>query len=125
MSHYKSNLRDIVFNLFEVNDVASLLGQPPFEDFDTATVHQVLVELERLATEDMAASFVEADRHAPHLVNGSVTLPAGLKRSLDAYYDGGWDMLAVPTELGGLGAPSQVRWAGQEMLIGANPTAFF
>ncbi|MBA2337706.1 MAG: acyl-CoA dehydrogenase [Acidimicrobiia bacterium] len=125
MGHYQSNLRDIVFNLFEVNDVASLLDQPPYEDFDTATVHHLLVELERLATEDMAASFVEADRHAPHLVDGSVTLPAGLKRSLDAYYDGGWDMLAVPRELGGLGAPSQVRWAGQEMLIGANPTAFF
>ena len=125
MGHYKSNLRDIVFNLFEVNHVAGLLGKPPFEDFDTATVHDILTEMERLATEDMAASFVEADRNAPHLVDGTVTLPEGLKRSLDAFYDGGWDMLAVPKELGGLGAPSQVRWAGQEMIVGANPTAFF
>ncbi len=125
MGHYKSNLRDITFNLFEVNDLAEMLGSDPWEDFDPETVRHLLGELERLASEDMAASFVEADRDAPHLVDGSVTLPAGLKRSLDAFYDGGWDQLAVPKELGGLGAPSQVRWAGQEMLVGANPAAFF
>ena len=125
MGHYKSNLRDITFNLFEVNDLAEMLGSHPWEDFDPPTVRDLLGELERLASEDMAASFVEADRHAPHLVDGSVTLPEGLKRSLDAFYDGGWDLLAIPKELGGLGAPSQVRWAGQEMLVGANPAAFF
>jgi alkylation response protein AidB-like acyl-CoA dehydrogenase len=125
MGHYKSNLRDIFFNLFEVNDLAGVLGRAPWEDFDPATVRDILAELERLASEDMAASFGESDRNAPHLVDGSVTLPDGLKRSLDAFYDGGWDLLAVPKELGGLGAPSQVRWAGQEMMVGANPTAFF
>ena len=125
MGHYKCNLRDIVFNLFEVNDLEQHLGKPPWADFDAATVRGILGELERLAAEDMAASFAEADRNPPHLVDGGVHLPDGLKRSLDAFYDGGWHLLSVPTDLGGMGAPSQVRWAGQEMMVGANPAAFF
>ncbi len=125
MSHYKSNLRDIEFNLFEVLDLPAVLEDEQFSDFDKETVKHILVELERLATDDMAASFVDADRNPPKLVDGKVELPASLKKSLDAFYDGGWDLLGVPKELGGMGAPSLVRWAGQEMLVGANPTAFF
>ena len=125
MSHYKTNLRDIEFNLFEVLGLGAHLTKEPFEDFDSDTVKHILLELERLATEDMAASFADADRNPPKLVDGKVELPASLKKSLDAYYDGGWDMLGVPKDLGGLGAPNMVRWAGQEMLVGANPSAFF
>jgi alkylation response protein AidB-like acyl-CoA dehydrogenase len=125
MSHYKSNVRDIDFNLFEVLDFDSILEDEQFSEFDRDTVRHILSELERLATEDMAASFVDADRNPPKLVDGNVGLPASLKRSLDAFYDGGWDMLGVPQDLGGLGAPAMLRWAGQEMLVGANPTAYF
>ncbi len=125
MSHYKSNLRDIEFNLFEVLDLDSLLEDDQFAEFDHDTVTHILTELERLATEDMAASFVDADRNPPKLIDGTVELPASLKKSLDAFYGGGWGMLGVPQDLGGLGAPALLRWAGQEMLVGANPTAFF
>ncbi len=124
MTHYRSNLRDILFNLFEVHHLEEYLGEGPFEDFDRDTVHQILAELERLATEDMAASFVDADRNPPKLVDGGVELCEGLKTSLDAYYAGGWQMLGVPKEHGGMGAPALVRWAGQELLVGANPAAF-
>ncbi|HEY3648935.1 MAG TPA: acyl-CoA dehydrogenase N-terminal domain-containing protein, partial [Streptosporangiaceae bacterium] len=34
MSHYKSNLRDIQFNLFEVLRRQDLLGQPPYDELD-------------------------------------------------------------------------------------------
>ncbi len=125
MSHYKSNLRDIEFNLFEVLGIDDLLAHDVYGGFDGATVRQILGELRRLATDDMAASFADADRHPPTLDNGVVTLPDSMKRSIDAFYEGGWDMLAVPPELGGMGAPALVRWAGQEMLVGANPAAYF
>ena len=124
MSHYKSNLRDIDFNLFEVLGLEEMLAAGG-TDFDRPTVEHVLGELERLAADDMAASFADGDRNPPRLVDGEVVLPESLKRSLDAFYDGGWDLLAVPPALGGLGAPAMVRWAGQELLVGANPAAFF
>ena len=43
MSHYKSNLRDIEFNLFEVLRRQDLLGQPPpTPNFDEETVRGIL-----------------------------------------------------------------------------------
>jgi hypothetical protein len=63
VSHYKSNLRDIEFNLFEVLGRDEILGQGPFADVDGETARSILAEVDRLAREDLAASFEEADRH--------------------------------------------------------------
>jgi hypothetical protein len=55
MSHYKSNLRDIEFNLFEVFGAQDRLGHGPFADLDVETARHTLVEVERLATGPLAA----------------------------------------------------------------------
>jgi hypothetical protein len=46
MSHYKSNLRDIEFNLFEVLRRQDVLGQPPFDEVDAETARGILSDLE-------------------------------------------------------------------------------
>ncbi len=125
MGHYKSNVRDILFNLFEVNHLDDDLGAAPFEDLDSEIVGDIVGEIDRLAREEFAASFADADRNPPKLVDGEVVLPDSLKASLAAVYEGGWDRLGIARELGGFGSPSQVRWAAQEMLVGANGAAFF
>ena len=125
MTHYKSNLRDIEFNLFEANRLESYLSAAPFEEFDHETVMDLLREIDRLAREDFAASFVDADRNPPRLEDGRVLLSDAIKASLDAYYEGGWDRLAYPTELGGYGAPPSLNWAVEELLVGANPGIYF
>jgi len=38
MSHYKSNLRDIKFNLFEVLQRQDVLGAAPYPDMDADTI---------------------------------------------------------------------------------------
>ncbi len=124
MDHFKSNMRDLEFNLFEVNRVHEYFGKAPFDSFDADTARDALREVDRLAREDFAASFVEADRTPLRLVDGTVRLPDGVKKSLDALYDGGWHLLGVPQELGGFGAPNALRWAATELLVGANPAIF-
>lgn len=57
MSHYKSNLRDVEFNLFELFNRQDILGTGPFEEVDTDTAKSILTEIERIAREDLAASF--------------------------------------------------------------------
>ena len=42
MGHYKSNLRDIEFNLFEVLRRQDLLGQEPFTELDEQTISATL-----------------------------------------------------------------------------------
>ncbi len=124
MEHFKSNMRDLEFNLFEANRVHEYFGEAPFDSFDADTARDALREVDRLAREDFAASFVEADRTALTLEDGTVRLPDGVKKSLDALYDGGWHLLGVPQELGGFGAPNALRWAATELLVGANPAIF-
>ncbi len=124
MSHYKTNLRDIKFNLFEAYKTQEYLGEAPFADMDQETAIHMLGEVERFSVEEFASSFVDADRNPPVLEDGEIKLPQSLKDSFNAYLDAGWDDLFRPPELGGVAAPMSLRWAVQELLVGANPAAF-
>jgi alkylation response protein AidB-like acyl-CoA dehydrogenase len=126
LSHYKSNLRDIEFNLFEVLRRQDVLGQPPYPELDEETARSILAELNRLATGSLADSFAEADRNPPVFdpATGSVTIPEGFKRSYRAFMDGQWWRLTVPPGLGGTGAPRSLHWALAELVLGANPAVW-
>jgi alkylation response protein AidB-like acyl-CoA dehydrogenase len=126
VSHYKSNLRDIEFTLYEVLGTEAVYGTGPYAQMDVDTARGVLREVDRLAREDMAASFVEGDRNPPRFdpETGSVTLPDAFNKSLDAFFDGEWYRLDLPEHLGGSGAPASLRWACAELLCGANAAAF-
>ncbi|MCO5997551.1 acyl-CoA dehydrogenase [Actinoallomurus rhizosphaericola] len=124
MGHYKSNLRDIEFNLFEVLGRQEILGTGPFGEVDEATARSVLDEVNRLATGVLAESFEDADRHPPVFdpETHSVTMPESFKKSFRAYFnDAEWWRLELPTELGGMNAPRTLHWAVAELILGANP----
>lgn len=125
MGHYRSNLQDIRFNLFEVNRIQGYLGSGKWATLDEETVGDILTELERLATEDYAASYEDQDRIPLELVDGEVRLPESLKASVRAFRDGGWDRLGLPEEMDGMSVPPSLTWAVSEMLLGANTTAQF
>jgi alkylation response protein AidB-like acyl-CoA dehydrogenase len=126
MSHYKSNLRDLEFTLFEVLRVQERMGVGPYAEMDRDTAHNILAELDRLARGPLAESFAESDRHPPTFdpETHTVELPAAFKKSYQALWDGEWYRLDLPTELGGFGAPPTLRWAASELMLGANPAVF-
>jgi len=126
LSHYKSNLRDIEFNLFEMLRRQDVLGKAPYPELDTETVREVLAEVNRLAVGPLADSFAEADRNPPVFdpATGSVTIPDGFKRSYRAFMDAQWWRLDVPPGLGGTGAPRSLHWAVAELVLGANPAVW-
>ncbi|HXA60554.1 MAG TPA: acyl-CoA dehydrogenase [Streptosporangiaceae bacterium] len=123
MGHYKSNLRDLEFNLFEVFGLGDVLGTGPFAEVDVDTARSILDEVNRLATGPLAESFADADRHPPVFdpADGSVTMPESFKKSFQAWIDAEWWRLQLPEELGGNNAPSSLNWAVAEMVLGANP----
>ena len=126
MSHYKSNLRDIEFNLFEVLGRQNVLGTGPFAEVDEETARDMLAEVNRLAVGPVAESFVDADRNPPVFDpgTGSVTLPASFRKSFRALMDAQWWRLAVPPELGGTVVPRSLAWAVAEAVLGANPAVW-
>jgi alkylation response protein AidB-like acyl-CoA dehydrogenase len=123
MSHYKSNLRDIEFNLFEVLRRQDLLGQAPYQELDTETARGVLSELDRMATGPLAASFADADRNPPVFdpATHSVQIPESLRKSYRTFMDAEWYRLSLPAELGGTPAPRSLNWAMAELILGSNP----
>ncbi len=125
--HYRSNVRDVQFNLFEALDIGrTSLGRAPFASMDEASAREAVRECERLCSTEIAASFYEADREPPTIdAQGNVTLPVGLKRSLARYLEADWHMLEVPERLGGVGAPPSVVWGLFEFVSGSNPSMAF
>ncbi|MBO0880655.1 MAG: acyl-CoA dehydrogenase [Mycobacterium sp.] len=126
MSHYKSNVRDQVFNLFEVFGVDQVLGDGAYSDLDVDTAHEMLVEMSRLAEGPIAASFVEGDRNPPVFdpETHSVALPESFKKSVRAVLEAGWDKVGIDEALGGTPMPKALLWALHEHILGANPAAW-
>ena len=123
MGHYKSNLRDLEFNLFEVFGRSEVLGQGPYEAVDTDTAREMLKEYARLAENELAESFADADRNPPVFdpETSSVAMPESFKKSYKAFQDAGFWSLDLPEELDGTVAPPSLRWAMNELVLGANP----
>ena len=123
MGHYRSNLRDLEFNLFEVFGRDEILGSGRYSEIDAETARSILAEVERLASTELAASLLDSDRHPPVFDSGtnSARLPEAFKRSFRAYQDAEWYRLDLPAELGGIVVPPSLRWAVAELVLGANP----
>ncbi len=123
MSHYKSNIRDIEFNLFEVLGRDEILGKGLFEEIDTDTAKSILGEVDRLAREEIAASFEDGDRNPPVFdpETHEVKMNPAFTKSYHAFMDAEWYRLQLPAELGGTPAPATLVWSTAELVLGANP----
>jgi alkylation response protein AidB-like acyl-CoA dehydrogenase len=126
MGHYKSNVRDLEFNLFETLGLEQVLADEAFGDLDGESVREMLSEAARLAEGPVAESFADGDRHPPTFDPDThvVSLPEPFKKSLSAWRDGEWFRVGLNEDIGGVPAPSMVQWAVNELVLGANPPVF-
>ncbi|MFV2112299.1 acyl-CoA dehydrogenase [Micromonospora sp. LOL_025] len=122
MTHYKSNLRDLEFNLFEVFGADQAFSQEPYTDLDVDTARDILAEVDRLAREDLAASYTDSDRNPPVFDPATHTapLPESFKKSYRAFMNSEFWRLELPTELDGSNAPRALVWSLAELILGAN-----
>ncbi|NML52349.1 acyl-CoA dehydrogenase [Streptomyces sp. R302] len=123
MGHYKSNLRDIEFNLFEVLGRDKVYGTGPFEEMDVDTAKSILDEIRRLAENELADSFADADRNPPVFdpETNTAPVPATFKASYNAFMESEYWRLGIPEEIGGTVSPRSLIWAYAELLLGSNP----
>jgi alkylation response protein AidB-like acyl-CoA dehydrogenase len=122
MTHYRSNLRDLEFNLFEVFGADRAFGQKPYEEIDADTARDVLAEVNRLAREDLAASYADGDRNPPVFDPATHTapLPEAFKKAYAQFMASDFWRLDLPPALGGTPAPRVLWWAIAEQVLGAN-----
>ncbi|RDI18995.1 hypothetical protein DEU38_11993 [Rhodococcus sp. AG1013] len=126
MGHYKSNVRDLEFNLFEVLGLDKPLSEGVWGDLDADTVKEMLSEVARLAEGPLAEAFADTDRNPPVFdpEKHEATLPESFKKSFKAMWDAEWYRMGLSEEIGGVPVPRTVVWAIAEMLLGAQPAAF-
>ncbi|HEX6196958.1 MAG TPA: acyl-CoA dehydrogenase [Jiangellaceae bacterium] len=126
MGHYRSNLRDLEFMLFDVLGVGDRLGRGSFAELDEPTAREILAEVERLATGPVAESYTTSDRFPPVYdpATYSVTMPDEFRKSYQAYMDAEWWRLDLPPEAGGTACPRPLWWALIEMIQGAHAAVY-
>ncbi|MBM4728334.1 acyl-CoA dehydrogenase [Rhodococcus hoagii] len=126
MGHYKSNVRDLEFNLFEVLGLDKPLSEGVWGDLDADTVKDMLSEVARLAEGPLGEAFADADRNPPVFdpEKHEATLPESFKKSFKAMWDAEWYRMGLSEEVGGVPVPRAVVWAIAEMLLGSQPAAF-
>ena len=124
MGHYKSNLRDLEFNLFEVLDRQDVLGTGPYEDVDVDTAREMLREVGRLAEHELADSLLDSDLHPP-VFDPADALGDAARVVQEVLRRPTWTAAGAcstsPGELGGTVIPPSLRWAIAELVLGANP----
>jgi len=123
MGHYRSNVRDLEFNLFEVLGLDAVLDSGAYGDLDTATVRDILREVARLSEGPIADSFVDADRNPPRFLpdEHTIAVPDSVRPAVTAFKDAGWWRIGMSDVIGGVPAPAPVSWAVNEMMVCANP----
>ncbi|MDN4516604.1 acyl-CoA dehydrogenase [Mycolicibacterium austroafricanum] len=126
MGHYKSNVRDLEFNLFEVLALEKVLATGEFGDLDGPSVREMLHEAAKLAEGPLAEAYAETDRNPPSFDPAThvVSIPEPFKKSFRAWLDGEWFRVGMAEEIGGVPAPAMLEWAINELALGAQPAAF-
>src|SRR5690606_13918550 len=126
LGHYKSNLRDIEFTLFDLLGTGELLGQGRYADVDVDTARSILAEINRMSRDELAASYTDSDRQPPVYdpQQRTVTIPESFKKSFRTLMDSEIWRFGLPEELGGTPLPHALHWAGAELVLGANAAAW-
>jgi len=115
MSHFRVDLRDMKFVMFEQCRLQDLLGRGPFAAYDQDTMSMMVDEAERFSREVLAPLNERADRIGAQFEDGVVTMPPGFKEAFAAYAESGWISLAGDPEYGGMGAPVMLEAATGEL----------
>ena len=113
--HYKSNLRDIQFNLF--NSCTGLaLGKGPYANMDYETSKDILTNFEAMCREEFSSSFVNQMEYPSNWIRKHVDLPEGLTKQ-SIFYEQQWNSWSCQT-FGSYGIPRSVYWLRRSSLLG-------
>ncbi|MEJ8856700.1 acyl-CoA dehydrogenase [Variovorax robiniae] len=117
---YTAPLKDMLFDIEHLANIAEVAKLPGFEDAGLETAQAVLEECARFNQDVIAPLNVEGDRAPSSFKDGKVTTTAGFKDAYAQYAAGGWQGIQHPADFGGQGLPKTIGAACTEMLNSAN-----
>ncbi|MDQ9171672.1 acyl-CoA dehydrogenase [Oxalobacteraceae bacterium R-40] len=117
---YAAPLKDMLFVMNELADLAAVNALPGCEEATPETVQAVLEEHARFCSEIIAPLNQTGDREPGGWHDGAVTTAMGFKEAFKAFGAAGWQGIQHPAEIGGQNLPKLVAAACMEMLNSAN-----
>ena len=117
---YKAPLKDMLFDIKHLANIAQVAQMPGFEDAGFETAQAVLEECARFNEGVLAPLNWEGDKNPSSWKDGVVTTTPGFKDAFKQYVEGGWQGLQHPADYGGQGLPKTIGAACGEMLNSAN-----
>ena len=117
---YAAPIKDMLFVLQELADLATVAELPGFEEAGVDTAQAVLEESAKLCGEVLAPLNVEGDRNPSSWKDGAVTATPGFKEAFRQFVEGGWQGVQHPAEYDGQGLPKLIATPCIEMLNASN-----
>ncbi|MEW6529965.1 MAG: acyl-CoA dehydrogenase [Thermodesulfobacteriota bacterium] len=117
---YKRGVRDVHFVLKEHLGIDKLLKFDKYSEFTLDDFDMVLAQAEKIAANEIAPTFQDADRKGCRYENGKVYAPESFHRCWEVFKAGGWFALNQSRDYGGQGLPLVVAEAAQEFFMSAN-----
>ena len=117
---YKAPIKDMLFNIEHLADIAQVARIPAFADAGLETAQAVLEECAKFNEGVLSPLNWEGDRNPSSWKDGVVTTTPGFKEAFKQYAEGGWQGLQHPVDFGGQGLPKIIGAACGEMLNSAN-----
>lgn len=91
-----------------------------FEETSPDLLDAILGGAADFARDVFAPTNWDGDQNPATLKDGNVTASPGFKDAYQQFVDGAWQTVALPADIGGMGLPSAVSVATNEMLYAAN-----
>ena len=87
---------------------------------DAEMVDAILEGASQFARDVIAPTNWDGDQNPAQLSDGNVTTSPGFKEAYGAFVEAGWQTVALPEAIGGMGLPETVSVATNEMIYAAN-----
>jgi alkylation response protein AidB-like acyl-CoA dehydrogenase len=115
MAVYKSDLQDIYFNLFDVNNIQEFAP-----DYEVADLKDIVLQFDKFVEHEIYPHRAHGDEEGAKLVDGNVLSPEGFHKPHKLFYENGWNALGYPEEIGGMPAPHALSVVCNSLSNGAN-----
>jgi alkylation response protein AidB-like acyl-CoA dehydrogenase len=120
MTAYQAPIRDMLFAMREIGDLARVSALPGNEEVSDDLVEAILEEAGKFAGDVLAPLNHPGDVEGCVCKDGVVTTPAGVKEAFVAFCENGWHAMPAKVEYGGQGLPALVSMPVAEMWKSAN-----
>ncbi len=115
MAQFKTDLKDIYFNLFNVLKIQDHTG------YSENDMKDVINECNKFIEKEIYPSRTLGDHEGVKLSkDGQVTCPPSFQKPFKSYHENGWYGIGYAEEIGGMPTPHSVSLACQSIMNGAN-----